>query len=59
MLSQSKGQAAVVRSLEKLGRQSLARAVHSGLDDYRRTAGGRVVLFKFAGNGDAPLKAFT
>jgi hypothetical protein len=57
MLSQPKGQTAVVRSLEKLGKHSLARAVHSGLDEYRRTAGGRVVLFKFGGTGDAPLKS--
>lgn len=57
MLSKPKGQTATVRSLEKIGRQSLARALQSDIGDYRKTPSGRVVLFKFGGDGEHPLKS--
>ena len=45
-----------MRSLEKIGRLSLTRAVQSDIGVYRKTPSGRVVLFKFGGDGEHPRK---
>jgi hypothetical protein len=37
--------------------RSLSKAVNTGLADYHRTAGGRVVILKFASRGGKPLKS--
>jgi hypothetical protein len=50
-----KGEAAVLRSLQKVGRRSLERA-QGELADYHRTQSGRVVVLSFGGEGDTPPK---
>jgi hypothetical protein len=50
-----KGEAAVLRSLQKVGRRSLQRA-QGELADYHKTESGRVVVLSFGGEGDTPPK---
>jgi|GEM_PF-6059625 len=52
-----KGNAAVVRSLQTVGMRSLSKAVKTGLADYHKTAGGRVVVLKFVSRTGKPPKS--